>query len=737
MIYLIDDKINRQIDAGWDSERFEPFVNLIKPIHLFSEIESINDRLEIFSDKNNIIFFHESFFDNVLNRHHLEGHEIRNRLIEFSTQNPTFYLVFFSGSKNTRSISKNIVHLPVHVLYQNLEIFLFNLSNNDLNLRYLVFGKNPQIEEELLIKLNLANKDIEDDFFLQNSESKNFIAVTQLGEIEAPIGNAVYETLFTDDLSENFKNKIDQYNNAIINEWLTENEYDNLFIPISFGQTLSDFNGLRLAAYIRCSKSPNQLKNIFIYSYVDFSELISNEYFDILKTKNIFLINHSKKAFINAVNRVYSTFSNKELPIEIAKLTINKTQGQLDSHSIANEWAIYRWSFAINHFDEDIEKIIYNVENKLHFKYLSTIYPVADITPIPLEKLEIAYEGKPTILLIDDEAQSGWYELFLRIIGEINQIENLFHLDEEFNSKNKEEIIEISINKIIELQCDLIFLDFRLHEEDTFTSNFEEITGIRILREIKKYNPGIQVIIFTASNKAWNMQSLLDAGADGFIIKESPFNTIDNSFTSNSIKKFTTLLQECLQMKFLKTAYKLLEMINKHLNTISISTNISGIGGLEKLNFKNQINLQCQLIFECLKNTRIKTQNHKENDSGYFNLAFISTYKILELFNDFYTDDSGKNLKSNQKQIHKYNSNDNSFTPIKNEAPISSLDKFFSILHFEFNYPVQKISSKLINFNNIRNKIIHPKNMKEYYKTSSIENINFIETIKDIILKME
>ena len=737
MIYLIDDKINRQIDAGWDSERFEPFVNLIKPIHLFSEIESINERLEIFSDKNNIIFFHESFFDNVLNRHHREGHEIRNRLIEFSIQNPTFYLVFFSGSKNTRSISKNIVHLPVYVLYQNLEIFLFNLSNNDLNLRYLMFGKKHQIEEELLIKLNIANQNIEDDFFLKDSKSKNFVAVSQLGEIEAPIGNAVYETLFADDLSENFKNEIDQYNNAIINEWLKDNEYDNIFIPISFGPTLSDFNGLRLAAYIRCSKSPNRLKNIFIYSYVDFSELISNEYFDILKTKNVFLIKHSKKDFINAVNREYSFFSSKELPNEIAKLSIKTIQGQLDSHSIANEWAIYRWSCLINAIDKDIEKTIHNVEINLHFKYLSTIYPISEIISIPDEKLKFTHEGHPKILLIDDEAEKGWSEIFSKIISDINKIVDFHYLDEELNAKTKEEIIEISINKIMELQCDLVFLDFRLHEEDTFTSNFEEITGIRILREIKKYNPGIQVIIFTASNKAWNMQSLLDAGADGFIIKESPSNTIDNSFTSNSIKKLTTQLQECLQMQFLKTAYKLLEMINKHLSTISISTNISGIGGLEKLNFKNQINLQCQLTFECLKNTRIKTQNHKENDSGYFNLAFISTYKILELFNDFYTDDSGKKLKSNQKQIHKYNSNENSFTQIKNEAPISSLDKFFSILHFEFNYPVQKISSKLSNFNNIRNKIIHPKNMKEYYKTSPIENINFIETIKDTILIMK
>ena len=34
MIYLIDDKRNRQIEAGWNIEKFELFNNLITPIHL-------------------------------------------------------------------------------------------------------------------------------------------------------------------------------------------------------------------------------------------------------------------------------------------------------------------------------------------------------------------------------------------------------------------------------------------------------------------------------------------------------------------------------------------------------------------------------------------------------------------------------------------------------------------------------------------------------------------------------
>ena len=40
---------------------------------------------------------------------------------------------------------------------------------------------------------------------------------------------------------------------------LLEEKYDNIFLPLCFGPTLSDYNGLRLATHIRCTDTPNNV----------------------------------------------------------------------------------------------------------------------------------------------------------------------------------------------------------------------------------------------------------------------------------------------------------------------------------------------------------------------------------------------------------------------------------------------------------------------------------------------
>ena len=82
-----------------------------------------------------------------------------------------------------------------------------------------------------------------------------------------------------------------------------------------------------------------------------------------------------------------------------------------------------------------------------------------------------------------------------------------------------------------------MILDLRLHKEDFNNKPIDEITGFKILEKIKNHNKGIQVIIFSATNKIWNLQALQNAGADGFIIKESPNNNFEPGFTKQSIEK--------------------------------------------------------------------------------------------------------------------------------------------------------------------------------------------------------
>ena len=172
MIYLIDDKIRRQSAYGWTSEKFEMYSNVIKPIYTYSNEEDKNLRDEIFSE-NNIILFHESFFDNQVNAHFRGSLNIRTDLEKYSQNNPNFLLALFSGSKDTRSFSGNVIHLPVSTLYQNLDVFIKNVKVGNSDLRHLLFGENPDIEKILINKLVDANINIDKLGFYENT-SKNF-----------------------------------------------------------------------------------------------------------------------------------------------------------------------------------------------------------------------------------------------------------------------------------------------------------------------------------------------------------------------------------------------------------------------------------------------------------------------------------------------------------------------------------------------------------------------------------
>jgi CheY-like chemotaxis protein len=612
MIYLFDDKKNRQTDAGWEEQRLNQFSDIIKPIYFYSEIEVESKRREVFS-KGSVVLFHESFFDNVLNRHHKDGLEIRNKLNEFSSENKDFLLVFFSGSKNTRNLTENVGHIPVSVLYQNLETFSNNARNGDINLRYLLFGKNHKVEEVLLRELNNANSRIEDSIENGCPVSLNFIAVTQMGEIEMPFENADCETFFTDDITDDYNSDIDKYSTDIITKWLSLKEYDNIFIPISFGSTLSDFNGLRFATHIRCSDTPNRLKNIFLYSFVGYEYLVANEYFDILKTKNVFLIDHKKSAFANAVNLSSEPLTLEELPKELKKILIEPPKNYEDSHSIANEWAIFRWASSINSFDNEIEQIIKRVNNQLYFKYLRSIYPIEEIKTIPEKELKIVYTGNPKILYIDDEAEKGWYEVFCKVLYDINGL-NFEYLDEEFNSKTQDEIIKISIDKISKEDIDLVILDFRLHPNDFNANNIREVTGQKLLKEIKNLNPGIQVIVFSATNKVWNLQALLDAGADGFILKESPELSVSKDYSKESLGKFTKTVEHLLKYSFIKSIFA---------SSIKIS--------LELIEKKKKKELPKEFVDEILRWIELSNYNILKNKNEFgLTSSFLLYFSILE-----------------------------------------------------------------------------------------------------------
>jgi|GEM_PF-645331 len=602
MIFLIDDKKKRQGEFGWTIEKFNRYKGIIQQIY---SLEGLKSRSNDIFQKGNIVLYHESFLDNTSIKK--EALIIRSQLEEYAKENLDFYLAVFSGSKSSRSLFYNIAHLPVSIVFQNLGVLSLKALDGDINLRYLLFGEKPDIEEELSLKLEIANKGIDIEP-AKIAETKNLFLRPTKGNIQNAIEKADVEILYNDVSDAKLSEKV--------KDWLTVKEYDNIFIPLCFGPVLSDFNGLRLAIHIRCTDTPNQLKNIFIYSYAGIEYLFDNDYFNILKTKNVFLVDYKKRAFEEAIQRDLEPLIIDDLPKELKKIKLEAPKDYDDSHSISNEWAIYRWASAINASDSDIEQIINKVNSQLYFKYLSSIYPKEEIIKVPEERLKIEYYGNPKTLFIDDEADKGWYEIFCKVLYDINGLD-FEYLDEEFNAKTQSEIIKLSIEKILKKGIDLVILDLRLHPNDFITSNIHETTGLKILKEIKKINPGIQVIIFSATNKIWNLQVLLEERADGFIVKESPQLSSNPEIAQSGIEKMISSITVALRMSFLKKVYSVMSDIKSF---IVVAAND------EESEFNIRLKNNLDIAFKLLLDTKYSAK--------YFNYSFLQLFQIIEDFSN-------------------------------------------------------------------------------------------------------
>ena len=590
MIYLIDDKRERQSDFGWSETKFDLYSNFIKPLYDIEDIIAVGEDLYA---NNNVILYHESFLDFTKSKENAAKQ--RTKLYNKAATIPDLSVAFFSGSVNSRSLKGNVASLPVDKLYQNLESLIHNNSIGDINIKYLLYGNNADLEEKLKSSLINENRNI-DKTAIKVSGSSLFVK-TAVGFIQNAIIGATEKSLFNDVSDEKLSQKVEA--------WLSEVEYDNIFIPLCFGQTLCDFNGLRLASHIRCTPSKNQLKRIFIYGFVGIDILLDNEYFNVLKTKNIQLVDYNKKSFQFATELSHTSLNLDKLPSEISKLKLNSPSNYIDNHSISNEWAIYQWAKTITCEDtEELQSLFLNVQYNLYFKYLRTIHPISDVDRIPHEKLIIEDNNLSKVLLIDDECEKGWDEIFAHL-GDINNI-YVESIGGDFKSRSAEDVISESIKTIMDNDIDVVFLDFRLILNDFSENKVDEITSVKLLKEIKKNNPGIQVIIFSATNKIWNLQVMQKAGADGFVLKDSGQKCNDNIL--DFISQFETSLQKANWLKML---------YGKLTNILNYSTGYDDT-------FRASLNNNILISFELLKNSF--------NEPKYLTYAYLQLFLIIESY---------------------------------------------------------------------------------------------------------
>ncbi|WP_291087391.1 MULTISPECIES: hypothetical protein [unclassified Empedobacter] len=349
---MIDDKkLRQEKDYNWSTSRFEEFNDIISPIYTLDELTQNSKK--IFKE-GNVVLYHESFLDLTPLRN--EAIDRRKGIEEKAISN-NLSVVFFSGSKNSRDIKNNIANIPVSAFYNNLEIFLEKYRNEDLNLNYLLFGENYKLEEDLQTKIKVA---------VEFSQTLPPLEIDDLYLHIRPAFNSV-KNLFTKAKEQVvFNNVSDNEFSSFIFSNLNKEEYKTIYLPISLGSVLSDFNGLRLATHIRCTSTLNQLTPIVIYSNIDLSYLLGNEYFNILNTKNIFFVNY----MIDSFDLNLKSFTIEDLPSEMAKLKLEVPKDYYDNHSVANEWGIYQLARNANIPISNVEGFDQKKLETIYFKWL-------------------------------------------------------------------------------------------------------------------------------------------------------------------------------------------------------------------------------------------------------------------------------------------------------------------------------------------------------------------------------
>lgn len=104
-------------------------------------------------------------------------------------------------------------------------------------------------------------------------------------------------------------------------------------------------------------------------------------------------------------------------------------------------------------------------------------------------------------------------------------LQDLSKLQAEFSTKDttfktkqtQHELITKELSNCF--NYDLVFIDLRLERIRDKDRPIEQLSGIQILKAIKQLNPGIPVIVFTASEKALSRDLAIQLGADGYWIK--------------------------------------------------------------------------------------------------------------------------------------------------------------------------------------------------------------------------
>ena len=222
---------------------------------------------------------------------------------------------------------------------------------------------------------------------------------------------------------------------------------------------------------------------------------ILDEYYYNLKEGVLGRINGK---FLSATERLIYEINNKIEEIKAKDDQINKNKELIEEK---------------NKLDRTIEEI--RREIKENIEGCNIQRSKKSISDIISDIRKSFQEVPPKIIYVDDQAQEGWAKIFQRMIygGESDNFAVIVPQKEEDEKEivqrilNEEKRLKENTNQIV-----LLILDLRLKQEKGELP-IEDISGIKVLKELKKEKFSCPILITTASNKWKSYKEINRLGA--------------------------------------------------------------------------------------------------------------------------------------------------------------------------------------------------------------------------------
>ena len=362
-------------------------------------------------------------------------------------------------------------------------------------------------------------------------------------------------------------------------------QYDLIVLPFSFNiENYLEYTGLRVAAHIRLTPEWRKINTPILFVGPDSTGDICalSPLSGLLYSNRVFTTNRVDKSELEDIFRSISinykvTSEAEDADNEssnynkLLDLIHIQAPANLDSrHSIANQWAIYRWEQLFkSKYELDYDNLTHNLyikhliaKNKRIESFNKKFYKQHQSLSFSISDIKDKH-----IVYIDDEEAKGWSKLIGRIVSSSKATLSSCPFDKAWQSLSKDQLltqIKDFIRKDAEINgvADCYIIDLRLHEEDSNPElEHTKLSGHIIAEFVKtEINKGCQIIIFTASNKSMDVNnSITNTHVFDYIVKESPEMGYSTNDTYLSLGRFKESLKKAVKLSYIKDIYSNLD----------------------------------------------------------------------------------------------------------------------------------------------------------------------------------